>query len=181
MSYNPKKSEYRFAGNDGSKPIVIQDGRVYDLKGNCLDAQFASENSAVNLIQWLWDKNYCITPEARKLIITEKQRVALERQTAELIRRNQRLVEEETARMEQQLAVSEKVVRDQIDLHLKKPERIRPPLTLTAEEERVLGGGATVAETPPAPDLSELVPQEMEELAAVVTPRSAKSSSKKRS
>ena len=168
---------YRFAGNDGSRPIIIQEGRVYDLNGNCLDAQFAADGDAVNLIQWLWDKNFCITPEARKLIITEKQRVALERQTAELIRRNQRLVEEETARMEQQLAVSEKVVRDQIDMHLKQPERIRPPLTLTAEEERVLGGG-TEASTPAAPDLPDLVPQEMEELAAVVRP---KASPKKRS
>lgn len=168
MSYDDKKPGYRFAGNDGSRPIQIQDGRVYDLNGNCLDAQFAAENNAVNLIQWLWDKNYCITPEARKLIITEKQRVALERQTAELIRRNQRLVEEETSRMEAQLAVSEKVVRDQIDMHLKKPERIRPPLTLTAEEERVLGGASTVASVPEAPDVSDLIPQELEELAAVV-------------
>lgn len=171
MSYNEKKPCYRFAGNDGSKPIQLQDGRVYDLNGNSLDSAFAADDSAENLIQWLWNKNFCITPEARALIIKEKKRVALERQTEALIRRNEQLVREETERMEMQLAESEKVMRDEVELHLKKPERQRVPLTLTAAEEAVLGPGRTVAAVPEAPALADLIPDELNELAAVIQPK----------
>ena len=176
MAYNEKKPGYTFAGNDGTKPVIIQDGRIYDIKGVSLDAQFSQEDTAENLIQWLWRKGYCISPEARSMLIKEKRRVALERQSEELIRRNDQLMREETERIEAQLAESEKEMRAQVELHLKQPEMERQPLTLTRAEEEALSGRRVDVLVPEGPDMEDLAPQEMAELAVVAHPKSKRKS-----
>jgi len=168
--FDPKKPDYRFAGNDGTKPIIIQDGRVYDLNGQSLDEQFASDSTAENLITWLHRKGYCCTPEARSNIIREKRRVVLIRQSEELMRQNQRMIEEETARMERSLEESQLEMQAQVELHLRRPEAEKPPIQLTAAEQELLSGINTL---PDPPSMEDLAPEEMDELKAVVAPRGA--------
>lgn len=167
--FDPKKPDYRFAGNDGTKPIIIQDGRVFDLNGNSLDAQFATDSTAENLITWLHKKGFCCTPEARSTIIREKRRVVLMRQSEALMRENQRMIEEETARMELALEESQMEMQAQVELHLKRPEAERPPIQLTQAEQELLGGMNSL---PEPPSMEDLAPEEMDELKAVVAPRS---------
>lgn len=165
--YVATKPAYHFGGEGGVKPINIQDGRVYDVDGNSLDAQFMADETAENLITWLHKKGYACTPEARALVIKEKRRVALERQSEELMRQNQRLMEEETARIEAALSQAQVEMQAQVELHLRKPETERPPLQLTQVEKELLGGRRTELEVPEPPDMADLAPDEMDELQAV--------------
>lgn len=158
---------YHFGGEGGVKPINIQEGRVYDVDGNSLDAAFMADETAENLITWLHKKGYACTPEARAVIIKEKRRVALQRQSDALMRENQRLMEEETARIEAALAETQVEMAAQVELHLRKPEVERPPVQLTALEKELLGGRKTELEVPEPPDMSDLAPDEMDELQAV--------------
>lgn len=170
--YVKGKPDYTFGGQDGSKPIIIQDGRVYDVNGNPLDTPFLYDETAERLIKWLWDNNYCITPDARGTLIREKTRVRLERQVNDLNQQNLRLMQEETARMETQLADTEARARDQIHLHTRQPERVRPPLQLTDAEREVIGRAPfslpTETDLPEPPD--EDFPQEV---TASVKPKAA--------
>ena len=157
--YDPKKPDYKFGGQDGSRPIIIQEGRVYDLKGVSLDEAYQQDNTAENIIQYLWQNNYCCTPEARRLLIAEKQRVALRRQAEDLERRNALLMQEEMARIEASLAESEKQLRDLRDLHIAESPKPKAPLPLTEAELAILSpdGGVRVPEPEYAP------PEELEE------------------
>lgn len=173
--FDPKKPDYRFAGEGGGKPLIIQEGRIYDINGNSLDEQFLRDNTAENLIAWLYKKGYSITPEARAIIIREKRRVALQRQAEELQRQNEKLIAEETARIEAQLMEAEAEMRSQVDLHLTQPEEERPPLPLTAVEREVLGLGTVDAnEIPDPPGMEELAPKEMDELQGLVRTKADK-------
>jgi len=162
--YNPKAPAYHFGAVGGVKPINIQDGYCYDVNGNSLDAKFQSEKSAVNLIQWLYQQGYAITPEARSIIIREKKRVMLERAHEELQRQQEKLIAEETARVEYELSIADREMRAQVELHLQQPEEIRPPLPLTDVEREVLGVGRVDAEMFDMPNLEDLVPEELAEL-----------------
>jgi len=174
--FDPKKPDYRFAGNDGTKPIIIQDGRVYDLNGVSLDEQFASDATAENLIIWLHKKGFCCTPEARSNIIREKKRVVLMRQSEALMRENNRLMEEETRRIEQALEESQQEMQAAVELHLRQPEREKPPLQLTQVERELVS--KMDEGLPEPPSMEDLAPEEMEELKAVVAPKASKAKKK---
>lgn len=165
--YDPRKPHLLFGAAGGVKPLIVQEGCCYDVNGNSLDAKFQEDKSPVNLIQWLYQNGYSITPEARAIIIREKKRVILMRQAEELQRQIDRQIAEETARVEQQLALTDQQMRAQVELHLKKPDELKPPLPLTEAEMEVLGIGQTDAAEGDLPSLEELVPEELEDLAGL--------------
>lgn len=162
--YDEKRPAFTFGAVGGVKPIIIQDGYCYDVNGNSLDAKFQSEHSSVNLIQWLYQAGYAITPEARSIIIREKKRVALERAHVELQRQQEKLIAEETARVEYELSKADQEMKAQVELHLQRPDEIRPPLPLTDVEREVLGMGKVDADMPDLPGLEDLIPEELAEL-----------------
>jgi hypothetical protein len=162
--YDPKRPDYHFGAVGGVKPLKIQDGYVYDVNGNSLDAKFQSEHTAVHLIQWLYQQGYAITPEARSIIIREKKRVALERAHLELQRQQEKLIAEETARVEYELSKADLEMRAQVELHLQRPEEMKPPLPLTDVEREILGVGQVDADVSDLPELEDLIPEEMAEL-----------------